>query len=102
MRREIKNGSDWIKVLATGTIPSSRHLPPLLAELTPHVALFPAGAFMSASTGPKDSPENTHFSPQELQAVVQEAARRQVSVMAHAHGADGIVLAAKAGVFPTV
>lgn len=33
---------------------------------------------MSASTGPKDSPENTHFSGQELEAVVQEAKRRQV------------------------
>jgi hypothetical protein len=33
---------------------------------------------MSASTGPKDSPENTHFSEAELFAVVQEAKRRQV------------------------
>mmetsp|Transcript_20613 Transcript_20613/g.29587 ORF Transcript_20613/g.29587 Transcript_20613/m.29587 type:complete len:426 (-) Transcript_20613:15-1292(-) len=73
VRREIKYGSDWIKILATG-------------------------AFMSASTGPKDSPENTHFSPAELTACVQEARRRQVHVMAHAHGADGIKQAALAGV----
>jgi hypothetical protein len=33
---------------------------------------------MSASTGPKDSPENTHFSDEELAACVQEARRRQV------------------------
>jgi imidazolonepropionase-like amidohydrolase len=72
VRNEIKNGSDWIKVLATG-------------------------AFMSAATGPKDSPENTHFSAVELETVVQEAGRRQVPVMAHAHGADGVILAAKAG-----
>jgi imidazolonepropionase-like amidohydrolase len=72
VRNEIKFGSDWIKVLATG-------------------------AFMSASTGAKDSPENTHFSLEELHACVQEAARRQVPVMAHAHGADGIRQAAIAG-----
>jgi imidazolonepropionase-like amidohydrolase len=36
VRKEIKYGSDWIKVLVTG-------------------------AFMSASTNAKDSPENTHF-----------------------------------------
>lgn len=72
VRNEIKYGSDWIKVLVTG-------------------------AFMSASTGAKDSPENTHLSHEELQACVQEATRRQVPVMAHAHGADGIKLAALAG-----
>lgn len=72
VRKEIKYGSDWIKVLATG-------------------------AFMSASTGAKDSPENTHMSDEELRACVEEAGRRQVYVMAHAHGADGIVRAAKAG-----
>jgi imidazolonepropionase-like amidohydrolase len=75
VRKEIKHGSDWIKILATG-------------------------AFMSASTGAKDSPENTHFSNQELAACVQEAARRQVPVMAHAHGADGIKHAALAGLRP--
>jgi imidazolonepropionase-like amidohydrolase len=45
VRNEIKYGSDWIKVLATG-------------------------AFMSASTNRQDSPENTHFSKEELVAVV--------------------------------
>jgi hypothetical protein len=72
VRKEIKYGSDWIKVLATG-------------------------AFMSASTGPKDSPENTHFSIDELVTCVHEAKRRQVPVMAHAHGAEGIAQAARAG-----
>eukprot|EP00603_Paraphysomonas_imperforata_P013733 CAMPEP_0114472510 /NCGR_PEP_ID=MMETSP0104-20121206/12430_1 /TAXON_ID=37642 ORGANISM="Paraphysomonas imperforata, Strain PA2" /NCGR_SAMPLE_ID=MMETSP0104 /ASSEMBLY_ACC=CAM_ASM_000202 /LENGTH=387 /DNA_ID=CAMNT_0001646519 /DNA_START=148 /DNA_END=1311 /DNA_ORIENTATION=- len=72
VRKEIKYGSDWIKLLVTG-------------------------AFMSASTGPKDSPENTHFSDEELIACVEEARRRQVPVMAHAHGADGIVRAARLG-----
>jgi len=52
---------------------------------------------MSASTGPRDSPENTHFSNEELEACVEEATRRRVNVMAHAHGADGITMAAKAG-----
>jgi imidazolonepropionase-like amidohydrolase len=52
---------------------------------------------MSASTGPKDSPENSHFSPHELEACVLEAGRRQVPVMAHAHGAEGILSAALSG-----
>lgn len=69
IRNEIKFGSDWIKILVTG-------------------------AFMSAG----DNPNNVHFSPEELKAAVEEAARRDVPVMAHAHSADGIKMAAKAGV----
>jgi imidazolonepropionase-like amidohydrolase len=72
VRKEIKYGSDWIKLLATG-------------------------AFMTASTGPKDSPENTHMSEEEIRSCVEEANRRKVHVMAHAHGADGIAKAANAG-----
>jgi imidazolonepropionase-like amidohydrolase len=73
VRNEIKYGSDWIKILATG-------------------------AFMTSSTGPKDSPENTHMSTEEIETCVIEAKRRQVRVMAHAHGAEGIAIAANSGV----
>ena len=69
IRNEIKYGSDWIKILETG-------------------------AFMT--TG--DNPQNVHFSPEELKAAVEEAARRNVPVMAHAHATDGIKQAVKAGV----
>ncbi len=69
VRNEIKYGSDWIKLLVTG-------------------------AFMSAG----DNPKNVHFSPEELKAAVDEAARRDVPVMAHAHAAEGIKMAVKAGV----
>ncbi len=69
VRNEIKYGSDWIKLLATG-------------------AMMTAG----------DNPNNVHFSIEEMKAAVEEAARRDVSVMAHAHAADGIKLAVKAGV----
>eukprot|EP01035_Chromulina_nebulosa_P033942 gene33942-45470_t len=58
VRKEIKYGSDWIKVLASG-------------------------AFMTASTNAQDSPENTHLSALELTACVEEARRRRVPVMAH-------------------
>ena len=68
VRNEIKYGSDWIKILETG-------------------------AFMT--TG--DNPQNVHFSPEELKAVVEEAARRDVPVMAHAHATEGIKQAVKAG-----
>ncbi len=69
VREEIKYGSDWIKILVTG-------------------------AFMSAG----DSPGDVHMAPEELAAVVEEAARRGVPVMAHAHAAEGIKQAVRAGV----
>ena len=69
VRDEIKYGSDWIKFLVTG-------------------------AFMSAG----DNPKNVHFSEEELKMAVDEAARRDVPVMAHAHAAEGIKIAVKAGV----
>jgi imidazolonepropionase-like amidohydrolase len=69
VRNEIKYGSDWIKLLVTG-------------------------AFMSAG----DNPNNVHFSPEELKAAVEEAARRDIPVMAHCHSNEGIKMAVKAGV----
>ncbi len=39
----------------------------------------------------------SHFSFSEMQACVEEGKRRKVPVMAHAHGAEGIKLAALAG-----
>ena len=69
VREEIKYGSDWIKLLVTG-------------------------AFMS--TG--DSPGDVHMSPEELRVAVEEASRRRVPVMAHAHAAEGIKQAIRAGV----
>ena len=69
IREEIKYGSDWIKLLVTG-------------------------AFMSAG----DSPRDVHLSPEELEAAVSEARRLNVPVMAHAHAAEGIVQAVRAGV----
>jgi imidazolonepropionase-like amidohydrolase len=69
VRNEIKYGSDWIKLLVTG-------------------------AFMTAG----DNPRNVHFSLEELKAAVEEANRRDVPVMAHAHAAEGIKLAVRAGV----
>lgn len=69
VRREIKHGSSWIKLLVTG-------------------------AFMSA----RDNPRDVHFSAEEVEMAVKEAARLGVPVMAHAHSAEGIKLAVRAGV----
>jgi imidazolonepropionase-like amidohydrolase len=69
VRREVKYGGDWIKILATG-------------------------AFMSAADDPKD----VHFSPEELKVVMDEATRLGKPVMAHAHSAEGIKMAVRAGV----
>jgi imidazolonepropionase-like amidohydrolase len=69
VREEVKYGSDWIKVLASG-------------------------AMMSAG----DDPRSAHFSPEELRALVEEATRLGVPVAAHAHSAEGIKQAVRAGV----
>ena len=61
VREEVKHGSDWIKVLASG-------------------------AMMSAG----NDPNKAHFSPEELRAIVEEATRLGVPVAAHAHSAAGI------------
>lgn len=68
VRNEIKYGSDWIKLLVTG-------------------------AFMTAG----DNPQNVHFSEEELAVAMDEAKRRDVPVMAHAHSAEGIKMAIRAG-----
>lgn len=69
IREEVKYGSDWIKLLVTG-------------------------AFQSVG----DNPRNVAFSPEELRAAVEEAARLGVPVAAHAHAAAGIKQAVAAGV----
>jgi len=69
VREEIKFGSDWIKLLVTG-------------------------AYQSVG----DDPRNVAFSPEELRAAVEEAARHSVPVAAHAHATEGIKQAVAAGV----
>jgi imidazolonepropionase-like amidohydrolase len=68
IRQEIKYGSDWIKLLVTG-------------------------AFMSEG----DDPKNVQFSDEEIIAAVEEAKRRGIPVMAHAHATEGINKAIKFG-----
>ena len=68
VRQEIKYGSDWIKVLATG-------------------------AYLSVG----DSPTNVSFSPAEFDALMDEANRQDVPVMAHAHANAGIKQAVLGG-----
>ena len=69
IRREIKYGSDWVKILVTG-------------------------AFHSVG----DNPMNVAFSPDELAEAVAEATRHNVPVAAHAHATAGINQAIEAGV----
>jgi imidazolonepropionase-like amidohydrolase len=68
VREEVKHGSDWIKVLASG-------------------------AMMSAG----NDPNRAHFSPEELRAIVDEATRLGVPVAAHSHSAAGIRASIDAG-----
>ena len=67
-RREIKHGSDWIKVLVSG-------------------------AYMTSD----GSPLHTHISNKEFKSVVDEANRRGIYVMAHAHSASSILQAVHLG-----
>jgi imidazolonepropionase-like amidohydrolase len=69
VRKEVKYGGDWIKVLVSG-------------------------AFMSAG----DDPRDVHVSPEELEAIVEEATRLKRPVMAHAHSTEAIKMAVRAGV----
>lgn len=69
IRREVKYGSDWIKLLVTG-------------------------AFQSVG----DNPRNVAFSPEELEVAVAEANRLGVPVAAHAHAVEGIRQSVEAGV----
>lgn len=68
IRTEAKYGADWIKVLVTG-------------------------AFMSVG----DSPKAVQFSEQEFAAVIEEANRQGMPVMAHAHATEGIKMAVRLG-----
>ncbi|MDQ7906092.1 amidohydrolase family protein [Phytohabitans sp. ZYX-F-186] len=47
---------------------------------------------------PRDNPAHAHFTQEELDAIVGEAARVDVPAMAHAHGSAGIKAAIRAGV----
>ncbi|HET7294007.1 MAG TPA: amidohydrolase family protein [Vicinamibacteria bacterium] len=69
VRENIKYGADWIKVLATGGVGS-------------------------AGTDPR----NADYTEEELRAAVESAAAKGRDVAAHAHGAAGIIRAARAGV----
>jgi len=68
IRREVKHGSDWIKILVTG-------------------------AFHSVG----DDPKNVAFAPDELAEAIAEASRHGVPVAAHAHATEGINQAIAAG-----
>jgi imidazolonepropionase-like amidohydrolase len=68
VRYQIKHGAKWIKITATGGV-------------------------MSTEGG-----VGSQFSQEELNAIVQEAARHNIKVAAHAHGTAGIIAAIKAGV----
>jgi imidazolonepropionase-like amidohydrolase len=69
VRENVKHGADWIKVLATGGV-------------------------MSAGTDPRQA----DYSEAELRAVVEAAASKGRDTAAHAHGAEGIKRAVRAGV----
>lgn len=69
VRTNLKLGADWIKILVTGGV-----------------------------TSPGTDPQQSDYGEDEIRAAVQAAAVRGKDVAAHAHGAVGILRAARAGV----
>ena len=69
VREQIKRGARFIKFMATGGV-----------------------------TTPGTDPDKPAFTPEEMDALVDEAHRRGVHVAAHAHGAEGVKEAVRAGV----
>jgi imidazolonepropionase-like amidohydrolase len=57
------------------------------------VKVMVTGGVISAN----DSPEYPQFTPEELNVMVEEARSRNLQVIAHAHGKQGIINAVKAG-----
>ena len=69
VRELIRNGADVIKVATSGGVMS-----------------------------PRDDPRHAHFTPEELDVLVTEAARAGLWVMAHAQGTPGVKNAIRAGI----
>lgn len=69
VRTNIQRGADVIKILATGGVLS-----------------------------PKDDPQHTAYSREEMHTAVEEATRQERFVVAHTHGKEGIIWASEAGV----
>ncbi|OGF18241.1 MAG: hypothetical protein A2W00_08420 [Candidatus Eisenbacteria bacterium RBG_16_71_46] len=68
VRFDIQQGADLIKILATGGVLS-----------------------------PRDNPQHTAYSMEEMKTAVEEAARQERFVAAHTHGKQGIIWASNAG-----
>lgn len=58
------------------------------------IKIMATGGVMSAN----DQPEFSQFTLEELEVIIEEAHNRGIKTMAHAHGAEGIKNAAKAGI----
>lgn len=69
VRRQVKLGADWIKIMATG------------------------GRFT-----PRTNPRSAQYPVETLRAAVQDARRLGIRVAAHCHGADGVRNSVEAGV----
>jgi imidazolonepropionase-like amidohydrolase len=69
VREVMRAGADFVKVMVTGGVISAN-----------------------------DRPEHPQFTPEELEVIVDEASYRELQVIAHAHGKQGIINAIKAGV----
>jgi imidazolonepropionase-like amidohydrolase len=70
VREILRAGADWVKICTTGGLLSPGH----------------------------DHPDTAEFAPDELEAILSEAQRRGVPVMAHAYGGEGLTAAVNAGV----
>jgi len=84
MRRGVANNADEVR----------QRVRELLAGGADFIKIIATGAVFTSGT----TPSVAEYTEQEIRAAVEEAARAGTFVVAHAHGADGIRNAARAGV----
>jgi imidazolonepropionase-like amidohydrolase len=80
--------------IVDGPIEMRRKVRELIRDGADVIKVATSGGVLS----PRDDPRHPHLSPEELEALVSEAAAHGRWVMAHAQGADGIKNAVRAGI----
>jgi imidazolonepropionase-like amidohydrolase len=87
-----RHGSPW--AICDGPVDCAKMVRRMVRQGARVIKVCSTGGVLSVN----DQPEDTQFSPEELKAIVDEAARSGRVVAAHAIGKPGIVAALEAGV----
>ncbi|MHA2501520.1 MAG: amidohydrolase family protein [Candidatus Kariarchaeaceae archaeon] len=91
---QTSEAADWYSHLADGIAECRKAARMNIREGADLIKIFVTGGVFSHI----DSPEQAHFSMEELEAIIQEANRFDLATAAHAHGREGIRNAVNAGI----